>query len=185
MHSGLFPCRMFTSAGPVAQRLEQRTHNPLVLGSNPSGPTRCHEHRGILNSIGFFFRFAGTGTIDSGQLPSPGLRCWGKPAGLCARWRLPHANFQDRCTRPQERRRLRDRSQDRTEPLTQNLDTPKLLGPWHDAVLQAPGGRRSEEHTSELQSLRHLVCRLLLEKKKRKNYHFHIIIKKKNKKTKK
>src|ERR1039458_8671201 len=27
-------------------------------------------------------------------------------------------------------------------------------------------GRRSEEHTSELQSLRHLVCRLLLEKTK-------------------
>src|SRR5205814_9932184 len=29
-------------------------------------------------------------------------------------------------------------------------------------------GGRSEEHTSELQSLRHLVCRLLLEKKKNK-----------------
>src|SRR5262245_64925163 len=29
-------------------------------------------------------------------------------------------------------------------------------------------GKRSEEHTSELQSLRHLVCRLLLEKKKKK-----------------
>src|SRR5437899_11164444 len=29
------------------------------------------------------------------------------------------------------------------------------------------GGLRSEEHTSELQSLRHLVCRLLLEKKKK------------------
>src|SRR5258705_13451979 len=28
---------------------------------------------------------------------------------------------------------------------------------------------RSEEHTSELQSLRHLVCRLLLEKKKKAN----------------
>src|SRR5262245_65313977 len=28
-------------------------------------------------------------------------------------------------------------------------------------------GWRSEEHTSELQSLRHLVCRLLLEKKKK------------------
>src|SRR5437899_6298048 len=28
---------------------------------------------------------------------------------------------------------------------------------------------RSEEHTSELQSLRHLVCRLLLEKKKSYN----------------
>src|SRR5437899_3631525 len=30
------------------------------------------------------------------------------------------------------------------------------------------GEPRSEEHTSELQSLRHLVCRLLLEKKKKK-----------------
>src|ERR1035438_10815963 len=29
-----------------------------------------------------------------------------------------------------------------------------------------PATNRSEEHTSELQSLRHLVCRLLLEKKK-------------------
>src|SRR5687768_17852205 len=29
------------------------------------------------------------------------------------------------------------------------------------------GGRRSEEHTSELQSRLHLVCRLLLEKKKK------------------
>src|SRR5262245_64309043 len=31
------------------------------------------------------------------------------------------------------------------------------------------GEKRSEEHTSELQSLRHLVCRLLLEKKKKKD----------------
>src|SRR5258705_6837611 len=30
----------------------------------------------------------------------------------------------------------------------------------------SPIESRSEEHTSELQSLRHLVCRLLLEKKK-------------------
>src|SRR5438045_6772367 len=33
---------------------------------------------------------------------------------------------------------------------------------------------RSEEHTSELQSLRHLVCRLLLEKKKKKKNKYHI-----------
>src|ERR1039458_10632575 len=33
---------------------------------------------------------------------------------------------------------------------------------------------RSEEHTSELQSLRHLVCRLLLEKKKRKMSQLHV-----------
>src|SRR5258708_23862534 len=33
------------------------------------------------------------------------------------------------------------------------------------------GKRRSEEHTSELQSPDHLVCRLLLEKKKQPNTH--------------
>src|SRR5437899_4133394 len=32
---------------------------------------------------------------------------------------------------------------------------------------------RSEEHTSELQSLRHLVCRLLLEKKKNLRFPVH------------
>src|SRR5205814_9250489 len=38
----------------------------------------------------------------------------------------------------------------------------------HDVALgeRRDRGQRSEEHTSELQSLRHLVCRLLLEKKK-------------------
>src|SRR3712207_7910806 len=32
------------------------------------------------------------------------------------------------------------------------------------------GARRSEEHTSELQSRQYLVCRLLLEKKNNKRY---------------
>src|SRR5947199_5928290 len=45
------------------------------------------------------------------------------------------------------------------------------LGPWPTrgtrGTQPASPRRRSEEHTSELQSLRHLVCRLLLEKKKR------------------
>src|SRR6185503_20992085 len=44
---------------------------------------------------------------------------------------------------------------------------------------QAPGNR-SEEHTSELQSRLHLVCRLLLEKKK-KNNNLIYLLKKKNK----
>src|SRR5687767_15295515 len=40
--------------------------------------------------------------------------------------------------------------------------------------LRTPGGLRSEEHTSELQSLAYLVCRLLLEKKKKiKNVPYH------------
>src|SRR6266576_6409744 len=37
---------------------------------------------------------------------------------------------------------------------------------------------RSEEHTSELQSRRDLVCRLLLEKKKKKEIQFTLIKKK-------
>src|SRR5436305_7873635 len=36
----------------------------------------------------------------------------------------------------------------------------------HDREIQRHGIGRSEEHTSELQSRPHLVCRLLLEKKK-------------------
>src|SRR5438045_6682472 len=38
--------------------------------------------------------------------------------------------------------------------------------PWTLAPVRSTSHPRSEEHTSELQSLRHLVCRLLLEKKK-------------------
>src|SRR5262245_64670213 len=55
----------------------------------------------------------------------------------------------------------------------------KRKGPIEPAsrvASQPPGeGRaRSEEHTSELQSLRHLVCRLLLEKKKHNHKRDHI-----------
>src|SRR3712207_7280076 len=34
-----------------------------------------------------------------------------------------------------------------------------------------PGGKRSEEHTSELQSRQYLVCRLLLERKRTRRLH--------------
>src|SRR5258706_11939737 len=50
----------------------------------------------------------------------------------------------------------------------------RTVDPWHLGAHAAPGfagppqqARRSEEHTSELQSLTNLVCRLLLEKKKK------------------
>src|SRR2546425_3344284 len=42
-------------------------------------------------------------------------------------------------------------------------------GEHHAVHVRAAGVIRSEEHTSELQSLAYLVCRLLLEKKKKKN----------------
>src|SRR2546425_7054024 len=46
-----------------------------------------------------------------------------------------------------------------SNPPIQSLDCGEYFSAWG----------RSEEHTSELQSLAYLVCRLLLEKKKKKN----------------
>src|SRR5439155_11262812 len=39
----------------------------------------------------------------------------------------------------------------------------------------SPRAQRSEEHTSELQSRGHLVCRLLLEKKKQNTNHHNVL----------
>src|SRR5205814_4264294 len=50
-----------------------------------------------------------------------------------------------------------------------NPQTFQVSGSGTDTITLDPDSdlpTRSEEHTSELQSLRHLVCRLLLEKKK-------------------
>src|SRR5215813_14639263 len=52
---------------------------------------------------------------------------------------------------------------------------------WWLACRPHPSVVRSEEHTSELLSRPHLVCRLLLEKKKKKKFS-HTSKKKKNKK---
>src|SRR5690348_18109999 len=53
--------------------------------------------------------------------------------------------------------------------ILRTLRLPALLRPAILPVSAAPlPARRSEEHTSELQSPVHLVCRLLLEKKKKK-----------------
>src|SRR5687767_15188045 len=46
-----------------------------------------------------------------------------------------------------------------------HIDHNSILRPMH-ALAERGWIRRSEEHTSELQSLAYLVCRLLLEKKK-------------------
>src|SRR5687767_15775885 len=46
----------------------------------------------------------------------------------------------------------------------------RRLGPAIARLASGGGRTRSEEHTSELQSLAYLVCRLLLEKKKKKHH---------------
>src|SRR5262245_18522287 len=54
---------------------------------------------------------------------------------------------------------------ERGTPVAQGAELVRLSPTETDAQLREAEAR-SEEHTSELQSLRHLVCRLLLEKKK-------------------
>src|SRR2546425_4948116 len=62
------------------------------------------------------------------------------------------------------------RSHRRTGRIRAGIDHPALLPldvrPGLRERQRARRGNRSEEHTSELQSLAYLVCRLLLEKKK-------------------
>src|SRR5690349_23672191 len=53
---------------------------------------------------------------------------------------------------------------------TASGDLPCIFAP-NATALASPIAARSEEHTSELQSRRDLVCRLLLEKKKIKATH--------------
>src|SRR5690349_24200416 len=79
---------------------------------------------------------------------------------------FPYTTLFRSVIRPKLAVQTRERFMPITTPLT------ALLGIKHP-VLLAPmdtlaGARRSEEHTSELQSRRDLVCRLLLEKKKKK-----------------
>src|SRR2546422_2917619 len=56
--------------------------------------------------------------------------------------------------------------------------TAKIVAGFADrrpSALPSPKNNRSEEHTSELQSRLHLVCRLLLEKKKKKRIHRRLL----------
>src|SRR5438552_13918884 len=61
-----------------------------------------------------------------------------------------------RCCARHERSRLNDSTRPRWATTTRSSTSKRAAS-------------RSEEHTSELQSPDHLVCRLLLEKKKKKN----------------
>src|SRR3712207_8079411 len=70
---------------------------------------------------------------------------------------------------------------DTPHPRPYNLAANDRQGPgtrYPRRAREAPDGalvphRRSEEHTSELQSRQYLVCRLLLEKKKQTFYQLH------------
>src|SRR5688572_32398860 len=81
---------------------------------------------------------------------------WRRPCGARAEWETCHAEWRRRCRCPW-RARLRGRARHATTRRARKR--PRRRRPL----------RRSEEHTSELQSQSNLVCRLLLEKKKNIN----------------
>src|SRR5258705_4452710 len=68
--------------------------------------------------------------------------------------------FRSQLEIPPQHRRRRTRLRGRPRPRLRGAHRERPLAGAHRQR------HRSEEHTSELQSLRHLVCRLLLEKKK-------------------
>src|SRR5205814_5474361 len=91
-----------------------------------------------------------------------GMRPWRPASGVAA-----SGSFSGRGGRPGLalfpyttlfRSRLRVRVQDVRGAAAEPIREDRAVG-------EIEGLERSEEHTSELQSLRHLVCRLLLEKK--------------------
>src|SRR3989304_8455582 len=76
----------------------------------------------------------------------------------------------DRHTRRRYRRSRRSWNELALLPADQGLRYRFCQKPLPGCAAALPDEHRSEEHTSELQSRLHLVCRLLLEKKKKKEH---------------
>src|SRR5438552_13946052 len=85
----------------------------------------------------------------------PTLILWWRASGLASPKEVPASTLPARGIAPV-----------RAKIASRSVVLPLWNGPT-SAMHRGP--RRSEEHTSELQSPDHLVCRLLLEKKKKKD----------------
>src|SRR2546422_1831491 len=85
---------------------------------------------------------------------------------LSSEARLPSGPRPPSCSKSPKRRTALERAapSTRLQPLSPGLSS----STEHNSRCV----RRSEEHTSELQSRLHLVCRLLLEKKNKKKHKF-------------
>src|SRR5438874_7327169 len=78
--------------------------------------------------------------------------------------------FRSHLRRPVQARRLRRRAGRAGKARRVRTVPPRHRGRRRETDAARGRPPRSEEHTSELQSRRDLVCRLLLEKKKQKKY---------------
>src|SRR5205823_9060560 len=163
--------------------MPRRTRGPEGV-SRISGALRCRGERcdhARHDRAGAGARAAraaagGAGHSDE-RLRRPG------PAGTSARRRgaggaHEAAGGRGACHLPRQRPRGGPWARRRLQPAVWAFSAPQILLRRVSGITKrqmrkhtagtAIGRRRSEEHTSELQSLAYLVCRLLLEKKKKK-----------------
>src|SRR3989441_1714493 len=130
----------------------------LLVGEHGDGVgavARLYARHGDRVQIGGQDAPGGRGLLHLGDEPDPARRRPERLLQIARRWEVAAARLEDGAGRgaapPVKLIPLvsNDRVEDRHAP-------------------RSPGGApRSEEHTSELQSLAYLVCRLLLEKKKK------------------
>src|SRR5215813_13897686 len=149
--------------GPKIRRPRARKRSTTPAASGASGPTTVSWIRSrAAKSASSASSVIGTFSTPASRAvpPFPGATYTFWTRGLCASF---HASA---CSRP-------------PPPMTRSFIRARSMPEMTHA------GERSEEHTSELQSRPHLVCRLLLEKKKKKKKNHIRLQEKKKKKNKK
>src|SRR2546422_6542637 len=147
---------------PYTTLFRSRPHGERTLdGGAQMAPQQLHRLRPLHG--GGRIR-AGDLEHDASTLADNGLRVVTEPRLTRALGRLGERALR-RGPRPRPAGEGEARKQrDLPEPSCHMLSTKRWYTPAGSAARVM--GRRSEEHTSELQSRLHLVCRLLLEKKK-------------------
>src|SRR5258708_14085925 len=109
---------------------------------------------------GYQFPVTRWSVIDAVKSQDPAEQAWALDTLFAAYWKPVYTYVRLRWNRPAED------AQDLTQGFFAELLERDLLANY-DPAKNPWVKSRSEEHTSELQSPDHLVCRLLLEKKKR------------------
>src|SRR5437870_10983723 len=107
-------------------------------------------------------------------MPMSAIQCWPQLFGHPVTWSF-------RCSSKPGNRSSSSSTRARANPFVSVRASLQNSEPVHatvprqkgEASSRSPAASRSEEHTSELQSRGHLVCRLLLEKKKILFTHAH------------
>src|ERR1035441_10938110 len=131
---------------------------PAAISASPAVTTMCEE----VNAPEMPAASA-NGTVNPSAMPITTSRTVSLPEKCCSICcRLKTLGVAPKC-----RERLTFRLKPASPPIggagSRTRSVAVTGAPAHDQIPH----ERSEEHTSELQSLRHLVCRLLLEKKKK------------------